>query len=170
MIQEKSQADRKIKSSRFHSFRKRIPSIRDTRESLRRIANSIRRGSIASRNVSLQYVIREKALGGRKNQVVETPSLQETYLFNTWYRKRLRQTEESLGLHPIAWGKWVISLSRAKSLRQIEESRWKNQFAWGNFAFPVKNINLPKAIRNFQCDSSICLKQFHLASVIRPLA
>ena len=168
----------------LHSFRKRILSICDTREILKQTKESTRRDLIASRDISLQYVIREKASGGRKNQVVEAPSLQNMYPFNMWYTKKpqakriitqstfncLRQMSDFTVEDKKPQANWRITLEKSICLRLFRISSEEHQFAWGFFAFPVKNINLPKAIWNFQCDSSICLKQFRLASVIQPLA
>ena len=135
--EKKPQADRRIKSSTLHSFKKCISSIRDTRKSLRRTEEPSRRRIIASRNVSLQYVILEKALGGQKNYLVciQLPKANECF------HRREQKAEGKLKNHAgkinlpeaISRFQWKTSIC----LRQSGISSVIIQFAWSNFVSPA---------------------------------
>ena len=134
---KKSQADRRIKSSKRHRFKIYILSIRDTRKSLRLTEESTRRHSIASKHVSFQYVIQEKVLGRRKNHLVDI-QLPEA---NEWFHRREQKASGKLKNHagkinlPEAFShfQWKTSIC----LRQSGISSVILQFAWSNFVSPV---------------------------------
>ena len=135
--EKKPQTEGGINSSTHHRFKKCIPSICDTRKSLRRTEESSRRRSIASRNVSLQYVIREKVSGGQKNQVVDI----QLPKANEWSHRREQKASGKLKNYagkinlPEAFShfQWKTSIC----LRQSGISSMILQFAWSNFVSPA---------------------------------
>ena len=163
--EKKPQADRRINSSTLHRFKKCISSICDTRKSLRRTAESNRRRSIASRNVSLQYVIREKASGGQKNQVVDALSLQEMYPFNMRYEKK-PQADGRIKSSTLHNFKKCISSIRdtRKSLRRTEESLKSASNCLRQMSVFTVESKKPQANWRITLEKSICLRQFFISN------